>query len=1317
MRRLMLALTVMLLPLTVARAQGNPVTNGSFEAVEAQGALVDWELLGNGEVVATAHSGVKALRLDRAADARGETGLNRRWEINSGAQGAMLAELKGGLEFWYQAPAMGENTRMVVGVIPMSSAPLEGTGSNRVMYEVPRTHVGDRQWHRGLLKYDFTDNDKVKWLHVAARITGGPGQLLLDDIRWVPSVGPLPQVDQITLTETKGKEGEECTVKARIRNVGDQPMQAAQAALVLPPGLQATPGDAQAAPATAPDGIVYLQWTVTGLRDRAETLTVRLTCGEQVAENRLGLAPKLVVEQLRADRFVLTPGEKTALRLFVRNEGNVVAKGLTVRLGETPAVADRAPQTLELLRPGETASVAWTASLAQMTPGVKVEAELLNGQESVGRGAVELVCGPPMPKVPAQKPGAYAQAWDGGAVIGNETLRLVLAADAKRAVGPGWLQVNKAGAWQTVGVLPRLGSIATLPASQGGGLQEIGSAVGKALGGGKSATLVLNGAAIYEFSINQGADVLDYKMSLATDTKPLYGLHGPMLYVGEGTWGAKKTEAILPGLEWLTPEEESSSTLDIAANMPQRWRWCPPPHAVTIPCMSVNTDGVTVGLLWDQLQKITGDETRPRAVFGAPDRFEGRNACLLGLMAPGGADPEWWIPPRLATEKPWDVRPAQILTLHAQLYAKADAADALTAMDRWFALYGVPQVEAMPHGQGMNDEIRFSAAGYLDSLWDPKTQKWYASLNGPNMMAGLGWHPAYMYDLHYAAVMAGDEGVQRACQERLELVERLSGQKPTADDLGLEFGDPVARLIGLAEQVGGLMRAQGEDGSWRFHARIEKSGIFAGKDYGELGPDQAAEVGTCAQAAYTILRYARMTGDPQATAAGLKALKFMNQFTVPRAAQVWEVPVHTPDVLASADACEAYLEGYQITGDEALLQKAVFWARTGIMFNYMWDVPGYEALRYASIPVLGASWYTCNWLGRPVQWNGLRLARAYAKLDAYDQSYPWRRMAEGLTISGMWQQHGEQVGGKDMWPDHNDKWLALWPDNFDSVNLKRCPWVFAPRQILDLVYRFEGLHPSPETVAVGSTGRQIRLNACAAISDAKLQGETLTATVQTTPPQTSQIVVCNIAKPQGVRINGAALAETPRLASTDSTGWEYSPTCKALLIKPGAGPTLKLEITGARFEQGRIAVEIATKLDFGFDRDAQGWRAAHDLSEPVVRDGIVTMVTTSTDPYFVRTSLDVPADEAKTVIIRMALPAGAQGDLQVFWTTADSPGFDEPKSVRVPLVFDGQMHDYALKLGSHPLWAGKRITGLRIDPGSGPAGVEVRIDAVRALAQ
>lgn len=65
----------------------------------------------------------------------------------------------------------------------------------------------------------------------------------------------------------------------------------------------------------------------------------------------------------------------------------------------------------------------------------------------------------------------------------------------------------------------------------------------------------------------------------------------------------------------------------------------------------------------------------------------------------------------------------------------------------------------------------------------------------------------------------------------------------------------------------------------------------------------------------------------------------------------------------------------------------------------------------------------------------------------------------------------------------------------------------------------------------------------------------------------------------------------------------------------------------------------------------------------------------------------------------------------MFWTTSESPDFAEVRSVRAPLVTDGHFHEVMVKVGDHPQWAGKRVTGLRLDPGSGPA---VRVDYVRA---
>ena len=51
-----------------------------------------------------------------------------------------------------------------------------------------------------------------------------------------------------------------------------------------------------------------------------------------------------------------------------------------------------------------------------------------------------------------------------------------------------------------------------------------------------------------------------------------------------------------------------------------------------------------------------------------------------------------------------------------------------------------------------------------------------------------------------------------------------------------------------------------------------------------------------------LLDYARLTGDAAGPGRGARALDYMAAFRVPRGAQTWEVPLHTPDQLASAYA-------------------------------------------------------------------------------------------------------------------------------------------------------------------------------------------------------------------------------------------------------------------------------------------------------------------------------------------------------------------------------------------------------------------------------
>ena len=73
--------------------------------------------------------------------------------------------------------------------------------------------------------------------------------------------------------------------------------------------------------------------------------------------------------------------------------------------------------------------------------------------------------------------------WDKGAVVGNDMVRLVLAVDEQRKVGPSWLQVSKAGQWQTVGVIPWLGYMALRPPARASAPQPLQAWSSKAVGG------------------------------------------------------------------------------------------------------------------------------------------------------------------------------------------------------------------------------------------------------------------------------------------------------------------------------------------------------------------------------------------------------------------------------------------------------------------------------------------------------------------------------------------------------------------------------------------------------------------------------------------------------------------------------------------------------------------------------------------------------------------------------------------------------------------------------------------------------------------
>jgi len=174
-----------------------------------------------------------------------------------------------------------------------------------------------------------------------------------------------------------------------------------------------------------------------------------------------------------------------------------------------------------------------------------------------------------------------------------------------------------------------------------------------------------------------------------------------------------------------------------------------------------------------------------------------------------------------------------------------------------------------------------------------------------------------------------------------------------------------------------------------------------------------------------ILEGATLSADRELINKGLELLDKQTALyanTVPRGAQTWEVPLHTPDILASAHMVKAYTLGYIISAKEEYLEQARYWAWTGVPFIYLYRPTLGDVGPYATIPVLGATnWRAPVWIGLPVQWCGLVYCSALHLLSEYDPKGPWEKIAKGITIAGL----------QMTWPTTDEKRQGLLPDIWD----------------------------------------------------------------------------------------------------------------------------------------------------------------------------------------------------------------------------------------------------------------------------------------------
>lgn len=597
----------------------------------------------------------------------------------------------------------------------------------------------------------------------------------------------------------------------------------------------------------------------------------------------------------------------------------------------------------------------------------------------------------------------------------------------------------------------------------------------------------------------------------------LLAFGGPSLTAGEGSFGKPKHMGLFPGLEWLVAGERSSSTLDVWP--PDNLRIAPHPLRITVPVMAISGGGSTVSVAWDTNQQWDGQSRYPSARFASPNWLAGQANHLLSLFVPA-------VPHPVPENAPWATTPyaaaaGRPLSVTADFVVNPSD-DVLTAVEDWYSLHGVPEPGTMPFSWA--DELALIRHAYLTSFWDPQVKGW-AAWSGQKALQ----YVPYGVNLHIAGLLTTDAGERTAAFTRVhEFVVSVltnNGRSALGNTDGtysgwfhapFYLGNLEGAITEFEKNRDARIRTQLPSGGWAFNPKQAEDEIL-----GERGTEI---MGVSTVHAQGLLRYARLTGDTAAHQAGMRALNFIEQFNVPRAVGVWEMPIHTPTLLGSAYGIGAYTEAYRLTGDTRYLNRAVYWARTGLPFLYAWSAPDRPYMPYASISDYGATMFTIPWFGRPVQWVGL--VYAYFLLSLLDASadpnctkpfhlpadiggFPWRRMAEAIVISALHQQRTTEPykGG------YPDSWLLVPNTPVKDFDLN-------PDDILKPMVMLLG---HPVDVQTALIHPNTRISTAADVLGAERTSSRLTARLGFFPGQVSQLLITGIPAPRSVQVDGRGL--------------------------------------------------------------------------------------------------------------------------------------------------------------------------------------------------
>jgi hypothetical protein len=575
-------------------------------------------------------------------------------------------------------------------------------------------------------------------------------------------------------------------------------------------------------------------------------------------------------------------------------------------------------------------------------------------------------------------------------------------------------------------------------------------------------------------------------------------LYLPMLQVfaGEGSFGTQKKQALFAGLEYLD-NEPSSSELDIVG--PGSRRQVPASYKITFPLMAVQADGRYLALAWEE-------PLRWSALFDSPDRIFGSGGHVMGILWPQ-SDGENRVEGNLFPKSPTTLKAGQPLKLRAQILVGAGDS-VVPAIQHYVRLHPLPPLPES--GYKLPAYAALMAHGWLDSklrVGDRYRHAVAGDSFGPQpaadaavfetWLAGLPSQKDRAQTLREAATAAlGVVGAQNFYHSGVGHI-----RTPVAP---LVFGHVDAALAAARQSARGALASFDDQGRVLYRKAADRPDF--GKGHWE--PDANGLTATTLTAA---LEGAMFSGDRGLQEQAITRLRQLGKFhaTVPRGAQTWEVPLHTPDILASAYLVRAYLNGYEITGERQFLDEAIHWAWTGVPFVYLVNPTGQPIGPYATIAVLGAThWKAPNWMGLPVQWCGMVYADALYRLAVHDASGPWQQLADGIITSGVQQSY----------PITEAATGGLLPDSFVLLAQHRNPADINPATVGAGAVRLYTRNPLYEARSLREPG--LLVHAPGEIVPGNSDPGTARFTVRGWPKQPYFVVINGLAGAPQVKVNG-----------------------------------------------------------------------------------------------------------------------------------------------------------------------------------------------------